>query len=51
MLGSLNNTELIGLLSSMKVSAPSTVYQYILDSTKSVLVKEGWLKMKVILGV
>ena len=46
MLRSLNNTELVGLLGSMKTSAPSNVFDYILDATKSVLDSERWLKMK-----
>ena len=50
MLRSLNNTELVGLLGSMKTSAPSNVFDYILDATKSVLDSERWLKMKLSLG-
>jgi hemerythrin-like domain-containing protein len=51
MLRSLNNTELVGLLSSMKASAPSNVFDYILDATKSVLDSKRWLKMKLSLGI
>lgn len=51
MLRSLNNTELVGLLSSMKASAPSNVFDYILEMTKSILDKERWLKMELGLGV
>ena len=51
MLRSLNNTELVGLLSSMKASAPSNVFDFILDATKSVLDSERWLKMKLSLGI
>lgn len=51
MLQSLNNTELVGLLSSMKASAPSNVFDYILEMTKSILDKERWLKMELGLGV
>ena len=51
MLRSLNNTELVGLLSSMKTSAPTNVFDFILDATKSVLDSERWLKMKLSLGI
>jgi len=51
MLRSLNNTELVGLLSSMKTSAPKNVFDFILDATKSVLDSERWLKMKLSLGI
>jgi hemerythrin-like domain-containing protein len=51
MLRSLNNSELIGLLSSMKMSAPSNVFQSILDITKSVIDSERWHKMKLSLGI
>ena len=51
MLRSLNNSELIGLLGGMKASAPSNVFDYILDATKSVLDSERWLKMKLSLGI
>ena len=51
MLRSLNNSELIGLLGSMKTGAPSNVFQNILDITKSVIDSERWLKMKLSLGI
>ncbi len=51
MLRSLNNSELIGLLGSMKTGAPSNVFQNILDLTKSVIDSERWLKMKLSLGI
>lgn len=51
MLRSLNNSELIGLLGSMKTGAPSNVFQNILDITKSVIDSERWLKMKLNLGI
>ena len=51
MLRSLNNSELIGLLGSLKTGAPSNVFQNILDLTKSVIDSERWLKMKLSLGI
>ena len=51
MLRSLNNSELIGLLGSMKTGAPSNVFQNILDITKSVIDSERWLKMKLSLCI
>jgi len=51
MLRSLNNSELIGLLGSMKTGAPSNVFQNILDITKSVIDSERWLKMKLSFGI
>jgi hypothetical protein len=51
MLKSLNNTELIGLLNSMKSNAPLNVFQYILDAAKSVIDTERWNKMKLSLSV
>ena len=51
MLRSLNNSELVGLLSSMKASAPSNVFDSILEATKSILDKERWLKTKLSLGI
>ena len=51
MLRSLNNSELIGLLGSMKTGAPSNVFQNILEVTKSVIDSERWLKMKLSLGI
>jgi hypothetical protein len=50
MLKSLNNTELIGLLNSMKANAPLNVFEFILDSAKSVLDSERWNKMKLSLS-
>jgi hemerythrin-like domain-containing protein len=51
MLRSLNNSELIGLLSGMKASAPSNVFRNILDITKSVTDNDRWHKLKLSLGV
>jgi hemerythrin-like domain-containing protein len=46
MLRSLNNSELAGLLNSMKTSAPANVFEYILDAAKSVIESDRWVKMK-----
>lgn len=46
MLRSLNNSELIGLLGGMKVSAPPQVFENVVSVAQSVLNSEKWNKIK-----
>jgi hypothetical protein len=46
MLQSLNNFELIGLLSGVKASAPPQVFENVVGVAQSVIEKEKWSKIK-----
>ena len=46
MLKSLNNSELIGLLSGMKAGAPPQVFENVVGVAQTVIEKEKWSKIK-----